>query len=1379
MAADPVLKDLLDWATTVVRLPLKPESVRRLATDLHAFPAEFPLFSSHVGTVTLENRTAVPPVRRIISQMVDGDRHTIQEERTNGSDITAEWRVFTRTVRPSRTALAAAGELHDRPEIDISWAVPDRGRVRQLGTFWAYFPTNYDTLLRGILNAPWKTSEDRQNLYKANAFNNELINEAAELVVDSLPELVSPDDPAAYIDLLPGRGKEAPQWADKQLTLAIWRIAGQKPSLPDQDGVLRRPSEIRLHPDDLDEKWLKLWASHPGRPAAWCHHSVQTRERRARVERIFRSADLPETSTVREWLEALVEDGSPEASVAAIRILADMRRVDHEQVDEAVKARIVLTETDGLVAPAPGKIFRRSSTDTLDDNLYYVHPAVAENLDAAQALDTLGIHEADSAGRFSAVVEQGLQGYSDAQWTEFWHLSRRASPEDVVATLRQHVSDISDSVKVRTVSGEFRRIFDCLLPGRVVPADGSRDARIAVDVQFHADDRPVLRSLGLRDAPVMSVDPTGESWFESYVEAGWKAYCRRLPANASRPQLKSMRAEGADPAGPLHFLAELSEEGRAAYLQSLPPSGHVAHWTLRVGAQQSTRHHRMSPFVWMARKYGYLETSRGLRRVTECVGPSLREHRDLLAVADIPVALAEALKLPGSLGDVRPATWTELLREAETSEDDTFPGKVYALVMELGVEWPEDIGTRCRIGDEWSNEQADTDIAVTAVRSEYDALVRERVPALLMPSTASAEQMISTWSMLEPAGVIQKELRFVAETEPTLLVDEFPHLKVSHRAKVDGWSLARCSELEEITRSPNGERSTPISEALKDRMVLVKNPEDDFEALSAVDRALRLGLGAAGCRSILNRREQLRNDERIQRARKAKDEAEKFLEIIGADNLRSRLPQGLIESEKARTGKAPDDRRIAELAVNAHGAGLLRTHSKDLTARIPDAPTRFSGDNTARRFVNDLGLSETYAGTKVESLDPVEIVQGPSRFPRLHDYQERLAVNMYDLLTERMPGRAMLSLPTGAGKTRVAAESVIRVVKEHGLKGPVLWIAQTSELCEQSVQSWKFVWEKVGPEQPLMISRLWSSFEAAAHNSGPHLVVATDAKLEKVLDKEEYEWLRDAALVIVDEAHSAYTRMTSILRTLGLTATRTSRPLVGLSATPYRGFNQEETRLLTERYGRRRLDEGIFPPGDPFTPLQELGVLARVEHRELHGATLRLSDDELEAATDFRGLPTTAEQRLAEDQDRNTMLLNEIEALPADWPVLFFATSVNHARLMTAVLNGLGIKSASIDSGTPTAERRSSIDDFRSGKIRVLSNYNVLAQGFDAPATRAVIVARPTYSPNTYTQMIGRGLRGPLNGGKEICTILDVHDNIVNYDRKLAFTEFEDLWRAK
>lgn len=77
----------------------------------------------------------------------------------------------------------------------------------------------------------------------------------------------------------------------------------------------------------------------------------------------------------------------------------------------------------------------------------------------------------------------------------------------------------------------------------------------------------------------------------------------------------------------------------------------------------------------------------------------------------------------------------------------------------------------------------------------------------------------------------------------------------------------------------------------------------------------------------------------------------------------------------------------------------------------------------------------------------------------------------------------------------------------------------------------------------------------------------------------------------------------------------------------------------------------------------------------------------------------------------------------------------------------------------------------------MLCNYNVLTTGFDAPATRAVIVARPTFSPSLYQQMIGRGLRGPKNGGKDMCLLVTVRDNFVNYGEELAFHHFEYLWK--
>ena len=89
--------------------------------------------------------------------------------------------------------------------------------------------------------------------------------------------------------------------------------------------------------------------------------------------------------------------------------------------------------------------------------------------------------------------------------------------------------------------------------------------------------------------------------------------------------------------------------------------------------------------------------------------------------------------------------------------------------------------------------------------------------------------------------------------------------------------------------------------------------------------------------------------------------------------------------------------------------------------------------------------------------------------------------------------------------------------------------------------------------------------------------------------------------------------------------------------------------------------------------------------------------------------------------------------------------------------------------------RRRVVEEFRNGEIKALVNYGVFREGFDASKTRAIIVARLVYSPNLYFQMVGRGLRGPRNGDERYL-ILNVQDNIENFDRSLAFSELDWLW---
>nr|WP_245236225.1 DEAD/DEAH box helicase family protein [Streptomyces roseus] len=1411
-ASDHVLNELLNWATTVVRLPLLPKADDRLGRDMHGgrgkdhgepreeFPVGFQLFSPHVAKVVLEDRRPRPMARRTLTAQRTGDLHTLIEERTGKPVATDRWRVFTTTHEPGPSARADAGELHDRLSLNLAWGVPalekdtESGlyvspRSRGRGKFWSFFPTKYEMSLSGILNGAWKTNEDRQNLLDSSPFNQEMIRMSAKLVVDSLPALAPDEDPAAYLPLLPGRSKEAISWADEFLTREIWARTADRPALPDQDGVLRIPTTLRIHPRlDKDfrklSRWLRMWHESPGRPSNWLHPSAEADALRSgKVEHII-AASGHERTDVREWLEALVKSGTAEASAVAVRILAEMIEDRSPCAEEARKAHIVLTEEHGLVAPVPGKVFRRAGQGGLRETLVYVVDELAQDPSLAHVLNVLGIREADVEGRFASVLDQGFDHYGDSDWERFWELFRQAGVRRLAHKVLEKVPTPRLALRVRTADGRFRPIEDCMLPGAVV--DAKRDPGIAVDMAFHSDDTPFFSQVGLRERPSGGVRPQeDEAWFVEYREALHAAYLRGLDSRAPRPALSRMKVEGAAIGGPLHLFRALSEESRAAFLKVLPDDAVVDNWTRQIGAQTNTRQPVPSPIRWMLRKFGTVATSHGIKPVKEAVGPQLAGYRDVLPVADISPEKARRLRLPTTVDEVPADRWDALLDEVTRSADDSFVGATYVMLTRFGADFPEDSLTRCRIGDAWE-ARPDSEITVAVGTAQYQALRAEQLPALLVPTADDAELMIEKWGMLRYADVISLETREVPMGDPVPLVELFPALRQRLNSGNRNSMVQRCSELEEVTRTPKGTRTSPLDAVRQDSTVKLRVPLAPEPMLRLIDRELSLGLGAAGCRAVLEHQDRMERDSELKAAQKAvresTDVVAKIELLIGADALRTGLPEGLMEAELHSTdGVEPTGRRIAQMAFNAHGDGVLQQHARDIQGRFPNAPVAYGGSSAAIAFVSDLRLPVAFAGSRAPSPPSFETVEGPRDFPSLHEYQEDLVRNISTMLDRLAPQRGMLSLPTGAGKTRVTAEAVIRWVKRVGdLKGPLLWIAQTEELCEQAVQSWKFVWSKVGADRPLTISRLWSTNEVGDVIDHPHLVVATDAKLERCLATDQYAWLRQAALVIVDEAHTAISkRYTEILAQLGLTQYETGRHLLGLTATPFRNTNEEETRRLVRRFGNRRLDEGVFPSGDPYRDLQDWGMLAQVEHRTLEGGRIELTQDEKTHADRMAVLSRSAEQRLADDHARSRRIVDCVADLPDDWPTLLFATSVDHAKYLAAMLNDRGVPSAAVDSTTSAHDRRTRIENFRSGRIRVLTNYGVLTQGFDAPATRTVVVARPVYSTNVYQQMIGRGLRGPRNGGKDSCLVLNVSDNVANFDTNLAFTQFEHLWSRK
>ena len=400
----------------------------------------------------------------------------------------------------------------------------------------------------------------------------------------------------------------------------------------------------------------------------------------------------------------------------------------------------------------------------------------------------------------------------------------------------------------------------------------------------------------------------------------------------------------------------------------------------------------------------------------------------------------------------------------------------------------------------------------------------------------------------------------------------------------------------------------------------------------------------------------------------------------------------------------------------------------------------------------------------------------------LFAHQRTAAVRVRSALTD-YHRKVILHMPTGAGKTRTAMHIVASHLceKENTI---VCWLAQNAELLDQAADEFEEAWKFLGNRNTRLV-RFWGHHKPDILDMRDGIIIAGLAKMAS-LDKRDPTTMLHLAdrvsLTIIDEAHQAIAPTYADV----LTALYTKRPnnaLLGLTATPGRSWSDiSEDQKLSDYFDGQKVTLKVEDYDDPVTFLIDQKYLARPVFRTLNSeAGLELGDNDINILASEIDVPKSILDRLGEDTKRNLKILSAVEdLLTRHRRIIVFAPSVDNARMLTAILSLRGHESHLVTGQSNINDRARIVRRFKSkeNSAMVVVNYGVLTTGFDAPATSAAVIARPTRSLVLYSQMVGRATRGTRAGGNEEAEIVTVADpHLPGFGSVVqAFKNWEDVW---
>ena len=312
---------------------------------------------------------------------------------------------------------------------------------------------------------------------------------------------------------------------------------------------------------------------------------------------------------------------------------------------------------------------------------------------------------------------------------------------------------------------------------------------------------------------------------------------------------------------------------------------------------------------------------------------------------------------------------------------------------------------------------------------------------------------------------------------------------------------------------------------------------------------------------------------------------------------------------------------------------------------------------------------------------------------------------------------SIIVAPTAFGKSIVIAA----IAKEVGEK--LIIIQPSKELLEQNYN--KFI--ALGGE---------ASIYSASMNEKEigNITYATIGSIIRIAHK-----FKDLGIskVIIDECDRFPREPGGMLRKF-LTAAKITH-ILGLTATPLKlQTNMDEhfqpfskLVMLTSKSKKGNFFKEIIHVAQ-IKEMCELGFWSPLQYESYDFNTGELvynstgaefTDDSIKRAYKNNDIGGKIVRRVAELTDRKSILI----AVP----------TIDEAM----DLSGRIPMSAPMYSGMPDKERKQVIDDFKSGRLRVIVQVTILSVGFDHPELDCIITGRPTASLSWWYQFLGRVTR--------------------------------------